>query len=124
MTIKRRTFIKNSVGILAFPFISKTAANAAVQPSDRITVGCIGVGGMGTGNLRNFLNHEEMKVLAVCDVDKNHRDRAAKLVNDKYGNEDCDSYLKFEDVLARKDIDAVMLALPDHWHGIIAVAAA
>jgi len=125
--LKRRDFLRRSAAAVAFPYIigsSSLARADKTNPSDKVTVGCIGVGGMGTGNLRGFLNTKDFQVVAVCDVDKNHRDWAKKLVDDKYGNTDCATYNEFEKVLARKDIDAVMLALPDHWHGIISVAAA
>ena len=125
--IKRRDFLRKSAAAVAFPYIIGSASLVRADntsPSDKITLGCIGVGGMGTGNLRGFLNAKDCQVVAVCDVDKGHRDRAKKLVDDKYGDTDCVTYNEFEKVLARKDIDAVMLALPDHWHGIVAVAAA
>ena len=63
-------------------------------------------------------------MVAACDVDKAHRDRAKGLVDKKYGNSDCKTYLDFRDVIGRGDLDAVMLAMPDQWHAIPAVAAA
>lgn len=129
MSIKlnRRIFLQRTAAAVAFPYIigsSSLARADKTNPSDRVTVGCIGVGGMGTGNMRGFLNTDGFQVVAVCDVDKSHRDGAKKIVDDKYGSNDCAAYNEFEKVLARKDIDAVMLALPDHWHGIVSVAAA
>jgi len=127
----RRQFLKQAggaaLGSLAFPMLVPSTVfgkNGAVAPSDRITIGCIGVGGMGTGNMRSFLSKSGAHVVAVCDVDIKHRDRAAGLVNEKYGNKDCASYNHFRDVLSRSDIDAVSIATPDHWHGIMAVEAA
>ncbi|MEK7728318.1 MAG: Gfo/Idh/MocA family oxidoreductase, partial [candidate division KSB1 bacterium] len=64
------------------------------------------------------------QILAVCDVDTAHRNRARDTINEKYGNKDCATYNDFREVLARNDIDAISLAVPDHWHGIIAVAVA
>ncbi len=127
----RRCFLKRasllSAGAVAFPHVvpsSVLGRAGAVAPSNMITMGAIGVGGMGMGDLRGFVSKKETRMLAVCDVDKNHRDRAKKHVDDKYGNSDCDSYNDFRKIIARKDIDAVMIATPDQWHAIGAVAAA
>jgi len=129
--IKRREFVKKStgaiIGAFAFPQIipsSIFAKPGQVAPSDRITLGCIGVGGMGTGNLRGFLEAGNVQVLAVCDVDRKHRDRAKKMVDKNHQNEDCATYNDYREVLARKDIDAISTATPDHWHGIICVETA
>lgn len=126
--MRRREFISTIFGAaIAAPYFipaSVLGRNGAVAPSNRITLGCIGVGGMGTGNLNGFLTKPNAQVLAVCDVDAAHRNNARDLVYKAYGNSDCATYNDFRDVLARRDIDAVMIATPDHWHGIIAVAAA
>lgn len=128
MTMNRRQFLKNAFGtaIAAPYFISASALgkNGFTAPSDRLTLGCIGVGGMGTANMNSFLAKSEVQVLAVCDVDTAHRNRARDTVNARYGNNDCATYNDFREVLARNDIDAISLATPDHWHGVIAVAAA
>lgn len=130
-SLSRRAFLRRTglaaAGAAAFPYIIPGAAlglDGAVAPSNRITVGCIGVGGMGTGNLKGFLGQKRAQVLAVCDVDREHRRNAAGLVNEQYGNTDCAEYNDFRELLARGDIDAVSLGLPDHWHGIIGVASA
>jgi predicted dehydrogenase len=126
----RRQFIKKSTatlaGAVAAPYIipgSILGKNGAVSPSNKITMGSIGVGGMGTGNLRGFLGKQDAHVVAVCDVDETHKNRARNLVNEKYGNKDCATYLDMEDILERKDIDAVCIALPDQWHAIAGVHA-
>jgi predicted dehydrogenase len=79
---------------------------------------------MGTGDMRGFLGKKEVQVVAVCDVDKKQRDNAKKNVDEKYNNKDCKAYLDFRDVIERKDIDTLSLALPDHWHSIPAVMGA
>jgi predicted dehydrogenase len=126
--MNRRQFIKTTFGVaLAAPYFipaSVLGRNGAAAPSNRITIGCIGVGGMGTENMKSFLTKPNAQVLAVCDVDVNHRNTARELVNKAYGNSDCATYNDFRELLSRDDIDAVMIATPDHWHGIIAVAAA
>jgi len=93
-------------------------------PSERITAGMIGVGWQGGGNMGNFLGNAGFQVVAVCDLDKNHLDAAVKTVNDRYKNQDCKAYHDYRELLARKDIDAVMIATPDHWHALVAIEAA
>jgi len=126
--MNRRQFLKNTFSAaMAAPYFIPAAVlgrNGAVAPSNRVTIGCIGVGGMGTENMKNFLTKPNARVLAVCDVDTKHHNAARELVNQAYGNQDCATYNDFRKLLARDDIDAVMIATPDHWHGIIAVAAA
>ena len=129
--ILRRDFIKKAstaiIGASIAPyFIPDTALGKSgnVAPSNRIVMGSIGVGSMGSGNLSGFLEKKEVQMVAVCDVDKGHRLRAKAMTNAKYGNNACKDYIDYRDLLARDDIDAVMIATPDHWHALIAVAAA
>jgi predicted dehydrogenase len=129
--MNRRQFLKRAAGVtagaVAFPYIipgSALGLDGAVAPSNRITIGCIGVGGMGTGNLAAFLEEPQAQVIAICDVDKAHRDNACTMVNKKYENQDCTTCNDFREIIGRKDIDAVSLAVPDHWHAIPAVMAA
>lgn len=92
-------------------------------PSERITMGCIGVRGMGNANMQRFLGFSDVQVIAVCDVDAEVlRERVAG-VNQRYGNDDCADYRDFRDLMARDDIDAIMIGTPDHWHGLIGLAA-
>ena len=95
MNRNRRGFLKkaagSSLGILAAPYIIPGTAlgkNGSVSPSNRIVIGGIGLGSMGTGNTRDFLSKKEVQYVAICDVDSNHRDRAVSLVNGKYKNQD------------------------------------
>jgi predicted dehydrogenase len=129
--VSRRQFLKTAAGLaagaVAFPYIvpsSVLGSNGSVAPSNRIVMGCIGMGGQGTGNMQGFLGNNDVRVVAVCDVDKRNRDKAKKIVDDKYGNTDCKDYLDFRDLIARNDIDALSLAMPDHWHSIPAVMGA
>jgi len=131
-TVSRRAFLCRAVGALAFPYIVSSSAlgkAGAVAPSNRTTMGCIGVGGwrpggQGTVDMRGFLGRDNVQVIAVCDVDTVHCNRACDIVNDKYGNNDCSTYNDFRELLSRADIDAVSIVLPDHWHAICAVMAA
>ncbi|MBW8014880.1 MAG: Gfo/Idh/MocA family oxidoreductase [Planctomycetes bacterium] len=125
--MKRRDFLKAGVGAVSFPYLIPSAAMGkagTVAPSNRIVMGAIGTGSMGTGDLRGFLGKKEVQFVAVCDVDSVHMANAKKHVDDKYGNTDCREYGDYRDLVARGDLDAVIHALPDHWHGIVSVACA
>ena len=103
---------------------SVLGADGKTAPSNRITVGFIGTGSHGVGwNLGPYLRHKDAQVVAVCDVDENHLFRARETVTDRYQNEDCFGTKDFREVLARKDIDAVMISTPDHWHTLISLLA-
>ena len=138
--IGRRRFLKNSAkglatasaltGVLA-PGRSARAdkdqpkkGSAKTPPSEKLVVGCIGVGSLGRGHhLRNgLLPRERVEVAAVCDVDRIHRERAAQMVLDKRGKR-VSVYEDFRELLDRKDIDAVLIATPDHWHVLTSIAA-
>ncbi len=93
-------------------------------PSDKITLGCIGTGGMGTHDMKSFLAQEGCRVVAVCDVVTTKGDDAKKVVDAQYGDTGCALFSDFRELLARRDIDAVLIATPDHWHPFIASAAA
>jgi len=94
-------------------------------PSKKIVMGFIGVGWMGGDNLNAFLGMEkECHVVAIADVDQSHLHENINKVNNKYKNQDCKGYKDFRELLARKDIDAVCISTPDHWHCIPAVEAA
>ena len=129
--IHRRTFLRRASAAagatLAAPLLvprSVLGKGDKPAPSERITVGCIGVGGHGTHrNLQGFLAQKDAQVLAVCDVDTNHLHRGRDLTNKAYGNKDCATYGDFREVLEREDIDAVMISTPDHWHVLMSVLA-
>jgi predicted dehydrogenase len=126
-TSTRRNLLKASaiVGAAAgFPAVIPSSVLGAAAPSNRITIGGIGTGSMGMGNLKGFLNLDGTQLLAACDVDRRHRANAKRAIDSAYGNTDCATYNDYRELLARDDIDAVFHALPDHWHGIICVAAA
>lgn len=125
--LSRRSLLRTSAAagaVAGFPVIVPSTVFGAMAPSNRVTMGGIGTGSMGMANLKGFLNVEGTQVLAVCDVDKRHRNTAKQAVDKANGNGDCTLYNDYRDLLARDDIDAVFHALPDHWHGIVCVAAA
>jgi predicted dehydrogenase len=89
-------------------------------------MGCIGIGGQGGNDTNIFLACPDVQILAVCDVDAAHRDRARKSVDDRSGarSRGCSAHNDFREILQRSDIDAVMIATPDHWHAVISILAA
>jgi predicted dehydrogenase len=121
--VSRRRFLKTSTAI-AVPTIVPARVFGADAPSNLITMGFIGTGIHGGGwNMNGFFRCKDSRILAVCDVMESRRNAARARVNKKYGNSDCKSYADWRDILARKDIDAVMISTPDHWHVPMAAAA-
>jgi predicted dehydrogenase len=104
-------------------FVQLAAVGAATAaPSDRIRMGFIGVGRQGTSRLNEFLKQPDVTAAAVCDVDTTHVDRAADIVAKAQGQPPA-KFHDFRKLLDVKDIDAVMIATPDHWHALPAIAA-
>ena len=99
-------------------------AEGQTAPSNRITIGCIGVGPQGRGVMGNFLGQSDARVVALSDLLKVNLDAAINQVNQTYKNKDVVTYADFNELLARPDIDAVLIATPDHWHVPAALAAA
>jgi predicted dehydrogenase len=102
---------------------SALGRSGSVAPGSRISVGCIGVGPQGRGDMGNFLNQKDAQVVAVCDVMQSHLYQARDRVNKHYQNTACATYADFRELLGRKDIDVVLIATPDHWHVLTAMAA-
>ena len=148
--LTRRRFLRAAAGggMLALPAVVPSSVFGAEAPSNRITMGCIGVGGMGTRNLRAFLTRSDVQILAACDPvrasnEYGHwfrngwngnwfgRESARKIVDDHYAGKKrsrryraCTAHVDFREVIARDDIDAVTVVTPDHWHAVISIAAA
>lgn len=126
----RREFGKRSLtaasAAVAFPAIIPSSAlglSGTTAPSNRVVVGCIGVGDRGSYLLETVLQEKGAQVVAVCDVKTDRRERACKMVNDFYENQDCAAYLEYEKVVGRDDIDACIIASCDHWHALLSLAA-
>ncbi len=153
--ISRRRFLRKAAsataGSIGLPYIvaaSVLGGSGSVPPSSRITMASIGVGGMGTNDMRAFLGQPDVQVVAVCDVveasnEYGHwykngwqgpwfgRESARKIVEDYYAQKNqsgkfrgCDAYIDFRNIIDRDDIDAVCVATPDHWHAIPVIMAA
>jgi predicted dehydrogenase len=128
--VSRRAFLRNAAaaaaGAAAVPlFIPRHVLGASASgpaPSDKLRAGFIGIGGMGGGHLGNWLGRSDVEIVAVCDVNSQHRDKAKERVEAK--RKGCDAYTDFRELLARSDVDVVCIAAPDHWHAFIAIAAA
>lgn len=109
------------VGATLAPLLLPASARGA---NSRIVMGVIGTGSMGSGHLRALLEIPEVRVAAVCDVRREHRERARNAVNAAYQDNACEAYNDFRELLARPDIDAVLQAVPDHWHALVGLEAA
>jgi predicted dehydrogenase len=129
--LHRRTFLSRTLGAAGALAVAPCVVRASVlggrghvPPSDKITVGFIGTGSHGVHwNLRAYLEQPDAQVVAVCDVDSNHLAEAKQKVDERYGNSDCATTKDFREILARDDIDAVMISTPDHWHVLMSVMA-
>ena len=136
--ISRRRFLARSgaaaaAGVALPALIPSGVLSAADRPgaNERIGVGMIGVGRQAyLKNMKQFLKMPDVQILAVCDVDSWRLANAKKAIEEQYGKskpsgayKGCDAYLDFNEVLARKDVDAVMISTPDHWHAPMALAA-
>jgi len=117
-SLSRRKFLKNTaVSVVGLTIIPRYVLGGPgyTPPSDQLTKGIIGVGGMGRGHFK----YEGTRLLAVCDVDQKHLDSALQLAGPGV-----DGYHDFRELLARPDIDIVHIPTPPHWHGLISIAAA
>jgi hypothetical protein len=128
--LDRRQFLARSAGLtaaLAVPAIVPASAlglAGAVAPSNRVAMGCIGLGIQGLGNMRTFRGNPDVQVVAVCDVHATRREAGKQVIDEAYENKACATHKDFRELMARKDIDAVQITAPDHWHTRMVVEAA
>jgi len=130
--LTRRKLLTGAAAAVAAPYIVPSSAlgrDGWLAPSERLTVGFIGIGNQGGGHLGGFIQDKQLQVVAVCDVDAVKRKNARERVEKQYGEnkpsatyKGCDEYHEYEKLLERKDIDAILMAPPDHWHAAIAIA--
>jgi hypothetical protein len=139
--MSRRAFVQAGVGALAAPYVVPRSVFGAAAPSNRINVALIGAGNQSRVDLPSMLRFEDVQVVAICDVNRGSfgyaraehflgREPVRDLVNKHYAEtarsgeyRGCEVYADFRDVLARQDVDAVMVILPDHWHALVTVLA-
>jgi predicted dehydrogenase len=125
--VSRRGFLKRSAGAglaaAGFTILPSSALglDGNVAPSERITLGGIGIGNRGAYDLGCFLEQKDVQFLAVCDVKKVRRDAVKKIADKHHGNNDCAQYRDFQELLDRKDIDAVLIATGPNWHATAAM---
>lgn len=129
--LSRRKFLGATTAAVAAPFILPSHVwGAETPPSDRINLGFVGMGTQNRGLLGGFIGRGNVQVVAVCDVDTTRRESAQKRVDEHYAKKNatdykgCAAYNDFRELVARKDIDGVVIATPDHWHALIGIAAA
>ena len=123
--IARRTFLKSSMAALAASYFVPSSAlggDNRLAPSNRLTMGLIGLGSMGMRHVKGFLQENDCRIVAVCDVDASRRRAAVQEITKQYGNSDCLQYNDFRDLIARDDIDTLCISVPDHWHAALALA--
>lgn len=136
-TMHRREFLKRgavATGGLAIPcFIPSSASGAdtGVPPSERVNVGLIGRGAMGSGHLQRLAGDPQFQLLAICEVDRTRREAGKNAIEERYAAQrgqgsyhGCTAYNDYRELLARSDIDAVVIATPDHWHALQGIDAA
>ena len=122
--IRRREWLAAAVGFPAIVPASALGANGTTPPSDRIRLGCVGVGRMGSGNLRGFLRNQDVRLTAICDVQQSRREQQKSIVDKHYGDGACATYNDFREMFDREDLDAVMIATGERWHPIVSAEAA
>ena len=129
----RRQFLKTTATFAAVAptILPSRIWSAPTGPNDRLTLGFVGMGTQNRGLLNGFIHNKATQVVAVCDVDTTRRENAKKIVEDYYAKQTdkgtfkgCDGYKDFRELIARKGIDAVVVATPDHWHALVVIAAA
>ncbi|QNN20993.1 Gfo/Idh/MocA family oxidoreductase [Planctomycetales bacterium ZRK34] len=122
----RRNMLKASAAAVAAPMFVPAAAlgkDGAVAPSERIVMGAIGTGGRGKFDMQWLLQSPQVQLVAICDVQQVNRDNARQLVDKTHGNGDCAVFTDMRELLGRQDIDAVLIATGDRWHGPASIAA-
>jgi len=130
----RRRFVRTAGALALAPWVipaSALGADGTTAPSDRVTLGLIGVGMVGQGHLQAFLRHSEVQVVGVCDVDRWRREHAQAAAERAYAGQrtsgayrGCAAHIDLRELLARDDVDAVFVGTGDRWHAVATVMAA
>jgi predicted dehydrogenase len=115
----RRSFLQSILLTGAAPFfVPARLLRAETAPSNKITLGVIGAGSQGRVDMKAFLNHDDVRVVALCDANKHNVDLARAAIRERYGSDDAKVHPDFRDLNRDSSIDAVLMALPVHWHSI------
>jgi hypothetical protein len=128
--LNRRRFLKTAAqagAMFAMPYVipgTVLGNSGGVAPSERIRLGGIGIGGRGGYVLGCFLHEPDVQCVAICDVKAGRRKAVKEMVDARYGNQDCATYSDLRELLARDDIDAVLIATGPNWHATASVLAA
>ena len=123
--VSRREILQTA--LVAAPLVAPAPAlgrGGAAPPSDRITLGGLGIGSRGTRDLQSFLSQPAVQFLAICDVRNERREAIKSMADQRYGNRDCAMYSDQYELWARKDIDALLIATGDRWHTLLSVMSA
>ena len=125
--LTRRGFVRGAAAALAAPYVITSTALGGpdkAAASERIVMGTIGCGGRGTHDMNALMSNDDVQMIAVCDCVRAKRDAAKANVDKRYGNSDCVTYRDLRELLARDDIDAVLVATGDNWHTTASILAA
>jgi len=117
--ISRRAFLQSTAAFAIVP----ASVFARPAPSDKLTLGLIGLGSMGLRHVKGFLLEQDCRITHVCDVDSVRVKAAADLIDQTYGNAECTRSGDFRELLADAGLDTLCIAVPDHWHGALSIAA-
>jgi predicted dehydrogenase len=128
-SLNRRQFLGRSAalaGVFGLPAIvpgSALGLAGTVAASNRVAMGFIGLGIQGLGNMRTFRGNTDVQAVAVCDVHTERLQNGKQIIDEFYENKSCATYRDFRELMARKDIDAVQITAPDHWHPLMVIEA-
>jgi predicted dehydrogenase len=128
--LSRRSFLKVSgaagaaIALPTFIPASALGRDGSPPPSERVTLGVVGWGMQGPGNTDEFMKFKDVQVVASCNIDKGHLKKSVDVINKHYKKKVVKTYHDYRKMMARDDIDAVMIAVPDHWHELVSVEAA
>lgn len=127
----RRKFLQRTFGVstaaVAAPYFVPAhvlGGEGGTAPSDKLGIGLVGIGGIGSVHLGWIMGQPDLTLRALCDVDAGHLKYAMDVAHAKENSRECEGYGDFRELLARPDIDAVWVATPDHWHSLVTIAAA
>jgi len=123
----RRSFLSRTAAAAVAPYVLSSTVlgkDGGVAPSERIVLGAIGIGPRGSYVLSCMLGEPDVRFVAICDVQASRRQAVKEMADAKYGNRDCVMYRDMHELLARPDIDAVLVATGDRWHALASILAA